>query len=255
MRDYYREAGLPIDYVLFSNYDRQVQALLARQIEIAWNTNLAWVKVYRRTGGACRALAMRDVDARFTTVFVAHADSGIKTLADLRGKRLALGSADSAQAAILPLHYLHQAGIKAQTNCTLLRFDLDVGKHGDTGTSELEVLRALQNDRADAGALAESTWIHQVSKGRVDAGELRPIWTSPGYCHCNFTVLADFPEDLGRRWTEVLLGMRYDDPRWRPLMDLEGLKQWIRADPEVLEGYRVLFEAVEQQGLASSWQV
>src|SRR6516165_1962065 len=91
MRDYFREAGPAIDYLLFSNYDRQVEALLARQIDIAWNTNLAWVKVHRRTGGACRALAMRDVDAVFTTVAVARSDSGIAGLPDLRGKRLALG--------------------------------------------------------------------------------------------------------------------------------------------------------------------
>jgi ABC-type phosphate/phosphonate transport system substrate-binding protein len=254
MREYFREAGVPIDYLLFSHYDRQVEGLLNRQIDIGWKTNLAWVKVYRRTGGACRALAMRDVDARFITVLVAREDSGIKKLADLRGRRLALGSADSAQAAILPLHYLHQAGIQAQRECSLLRYDIDVGKHGDTGTSELEVLRALQEGRAEAGALAESTWLNAVSKGRIDAAQVRPIWTSPGYCHCNFTVLADFSEELGRRWTEALLGMHYTDPRWRPLMDLEGLKGWLRADPETLEGYQVLFEAVEQQRLASSWQ-
>ncbi len=39
--------------------------------------------------------------------------------------------------------------------------------------------------------------------------------------------------------------MRYDDPRWRGLLDQEGLKRWIRADEAVLEGYRVVFEAVE----------
>src|SRR4051794_12385875 len=72
MRDYYREAGAPIDYVLYSNYDRQVEALLAGEIDLGWNTNLAWVKVHRRTGGRCRALAMRDVDADFKTVFVAR---------------------------------------------------------------------------------------------------------------------------------------------------------------------------------------
>src|ERR1700730_11930838 len=76
MRDYFREAGVPIDYVLYSSYDSQVRGLLARHIDIAWNTNLAWVKVHIRTNGACRALAMRDVDARFTSVFVARADSG-----------------------------------------------------------------------------------------------------------------------------------------------------------------------------------
>jgi ABC-type phosphate/phosphonate transport system substrate-binding protein len=254
MRDYFREAGPAIDYVLYSNYDRQVQALLDRQIDIAWNTNLAWVKVHRRTGGTCRALAMRDVDIGFTTIIVARTDSGVTSLSDLRGKRLALGSADSAQAAILPIHFLQQAGVDPQRDCSLLRFDLDVGKHGDTGTSELEVLRALREGQADAGALGDATWARQLAEGRVDPRTVRPIWTSPGYCHCNFTVLADFPEDVGRRWTESLLGMRYDNPRWRELMDLEGLKRWARADPAILEGYRVLFEAVERQGLARNWQ-
>jgi ABC-type phosphate/phosphonate transport system substrate-binding protein len=248
MRDYFREVGPAIDYVLFSHYDRQVQALLDRQIDIAWNTNLAWVKVHRATGGACRALAMRDVDARFTTVVAARTDSGITGLADLRGKRLALGSADSVQAAILPRHYLRQAGVQPDADCTLLRFDLDVGKHGDTGTSEHEVLRALREGRADAGALGETTWNRQVADGRIDTRQLRAIWTSPGYCHCNFTALADFPADLAERWTAALLGMGYDQPRWRGLMDQEGLKRWIRADDAILEGYRVVFEAMEQQG-------
>ena len=106
MHAYFRANGPPIDYVLFSNYDQMGRALLAHQIDIAWNTNLAWVKLHRRTAGRCRALAMRDVDVHFTTVIVARANSGIDTLGDLRGKRLALGSADSVQAAILPLHYL-----------------------------------------------------------------------------------------------------------------------------------------------------
>jgi ABC-type phosphate/phosphonate transport system substrate-binding protein len=253
MRAYFREAGPAIDYVLFSNYDRQVEALLARHIDIAWNTNLAWVKVHRRTGGACRALALRDADAAFTTAFVAPSGTDIGGLADLRGKRLALGSADSAQAAILPVHYLQQVGLEPGRDCTLVRFDEDVGKHGDTGTSELEVLRALQEGRAEAGALGEATWQSQVAGGRIDPGRFRVIWTSPPYCHCNFTVLGDFPEELGRRWTESLLRMSYEDLRWRGLMDLEGLKRWVRAEPATVEGYRVLFEAVERQGLARGW--
>ena len=112
MRDYFREAGPAIDYVLFSNYGRQVEALLSGQIDIAWNTNLAWIERSTAYGRACRALAMRDVDAcAYQTVFVARVDRGIRTLTDLRQRRLALGSADSAQAAILPVHYLELAGV------------------------------------------------------------------------------------------------------------------------------------------------
>jgi ABC-type phosphate/phosphonate transport system substrate-binding protein len=129
-------------------------------------------------------------------------------------------------------------------DCTLLRFDLDVGKHGDTGTSELEVLRALREGQAAAGALAESTWERQVAEGRIDPRQVQVVWTSPPYCHCNFTVLGDFPEEVGSRWTEALLGMCYEDPCWRGLMDQEGLKRWIRADAAIMEGYDVLFDAV-----------
>ncbi|WP_375141131.1 phosphate/phosphite/phosphonate ABC transporter substrate-binding protein [Arthrobacter sp. PAMC25284] len=92
--------------MLFSNYGRQVDALLEGTIDIAWNTNLAWVRTVARTQGACRALAMRDTDAAFRSVFVTRAGSGLAGLDDLRGRRLALGSRDSAQAAILPVHFL-----------------------------------------------------------------------------------------------------------------------------------------------------
>src|SRR5205085_1048682 len=130
MREYFREAGVPTDYVLFSNYEALVQALFDRQIEIAWNTNVAYVRSEQRSGGRCNVLAMRNSDLDFTTRLVARTDSGVTGLAELRGKRLALGSADSAQAAILPLHYLRQAGLDPERDLALLRFDLDVGKHG-----------------------------------------------------------------------------------------------------------------------------
>ena len=57
-------------------------------------------------------------------------------------------------------------------------------------------------------------------------------------------MLAGFDELRGRAWTESLLQMRYEDPRWRPLMDLEGLRKWMVADPATMEGYLVLNEAV-----------
>ena len=47
------------------------------------------------------------------------------------------------------------------------------------------------------------------------------------------------------RFRELLLGMSYADPAVRPLLDLEGLKQW-RAGRT--EGYALLNEAVDRFG-------
>ena len=255
MRDYFREVGPAIDYVLVSNYDRLVQLLLERQIDIAWNTNLAWVKVHRRTNGTCRALAMRDVDAQFTTILVARTDRQVESLADLRGKRLALELGRFRPGR----HFAHpfpsasrrRAGTRLRPLALRPRRRQARRHGGQRVGSPAGAARQPGGCRAQLG---DATWIRQVAEGRVDPSEIRPIWTSEGYCHCNFTVLADFPEDLGQRWTESLLAMSYDNPRWRGLMDLEGLKRWIVADEATREGYRVLFEAVERQGLARNWQ-
>lgn len=91
-----------MDFVLFSNYGRQVDALIVGSIDIAWNTNLARVQTVAQTDGECRALAQRDTDTVFQSIFVARTGSGFAGLDALRGKKLALGSKDSAQAAILP---------------------------------------------------------------------------------------------------------------------------------------------------------
>src|SRR5690606_12563460 len=141
-----------------------------------------------------KALAMRDTDIGFTSKIIARTDKGISSLADLKGKRLALGRADSGQAAILPYHYVKESGVDPEKDLTLIRYNLDVGKHGDTGTSELEVVRALQQGEADAGAVGESTWIRLLEQGQVNTEEIRAIWTSPGYSHCNFTVLPSMDE-------------------------------------------------------------
>ena len=92
IRDYFADSPAPMDFVLFSNYGRQVDALTDGHIDIAWNTNLAWVRTVLQTDGACRALAMRDTDLAFATVLVTRPGTGLRDLADLKGRRLALGS-------------------------------------------------------------------------------------------------------------------------------------------------------------------
>src|SRR5690242_2604014 len=104
MKQYFTSNGVPTDFVLYSNYDSQVDALLDGSIDIAWNTNLAYIKVFRRTKGTCGVLAMRDTDVGFKTTIIAGTAADLDTLSSLKGKRLALGSRDSAQAAILPLY-------------------------------------------------------------------------------------------------------------------------------------------------------
>ena len=247
IRDYFTDSPAPMDFVLFSNYGRQVDALIAGHIDIAWNTNLAWVRTVLQTNNACRALAMRDTDLAFATVLVTRPGSGMHNLADLKGRRLALGSRDSAQAAILPVHYLYQAGLDGTVE--LLRIDSDLGKHGDTGRSELDAIRAVLDERADAAAIGITTW-EAIGRDELMPGALEEFWRSPAYCHCNFTALDRLPTDRSEPWVEHLLAMSWDNPDHRRILELEGLRTWVRPQ---LGGYACLFDAVAQQGIPARW--
>ncbi|HEX2053637.1 MAG TPA: PhnD/SsuA/transferrin family substrate-binding protein [Actinomycetota bacterium] len=244
-REYFTEQDVPVDYVLFSNYERQVDALLSGRIDIGWNTNTAYVRARHAAGRPVQILGMRDVDSDWATLLVTRKGEGFEKPAELAGKRLALGSRDSGHAAILPLYYLDREGLDAAAECDLIRFDTDLGKHGDTGDSELRVLRAVADGRADAGAVGAPLWASLKSKADPLTNGLEVQWRSEDYYHCNFTALDSLDPDLSRRWSRALLAMDYNDPQLRHAMDLEGVKKWL---PGGEDGYSTLTEAMAQQG-------
>jgi ABC-type phosphate/phosphonate transport system substrate-binding protein len=249
IRDYFRDSDAPMDFVLFSNYERHVEALFAGHINIAWNTNVAWVRTLRRSGGTARALATRDTDQVFTTLMIGRKGSGLDGLASLAGTRVALGSRDSGQARILPLWFLERAGL-GPDDMQLVIFDSDVGKHGDTGRSDLDALRAVAEDDADVAAVGINTWQALVAGGDAAVGDFEVVWESEVYNHCNFTALDTLDEDRAEKWVSKLLQMSWDDPEHRRILELEGLKEWKRAE---LDGYASLVAAMESQGIADGW--
>jgi ABC-type phosphate/phosphonate transport system substrate-binding protein len=249
IREYFRGASVEMDFVLFSNYEAQVEALLGGRIDVAWNTNLAYSRVHRATQGTSRVLAMRDTDVEFHTLLVGRTGE-LASVADLRDRTLALGSADSVQAAIMPVHYLRREGLGLDEDVRLLRFNSDVGKHGDTGRSEREALEAVLAGGADASAVGAASWDAFVRAGEVPPGQLEPFWTSPAYSHCNFTAMPSIESEVADAWTAHLRAMNWKDPEHRRILELEGLREWVAPQ---LDGYRDVFEAVEEQGMAARW--
>src|SRR5690349_10537343 len=244
IKDYFQEQGCPMDYVFYSNYELQVEALLTGHVHIAWNSPLAWVDAQRQTGGACRAVAMRDTDRDRVTHLIVRRDGGIETVADLRGQTVATGAKDSPQATLLPLHLLHEAGLEPGRDFTVRRFDLMVGKHGDHIGGEREALRSLQAGESAAAAVLDLNWERWSSDGTASPQEYRVLATTHPFDHCNFTVRADFPQADLDRWLAALFAMSYDNPQHREMMDLEGLKAWL---PGRTSGYADLEAAAAEQ--------
>jgi ABC-type phosphate/phosphonate transport system substrate-binding protein len=188
---------------------------------------------------------MRDTDIGWMTKIVAVSGGPVTALSDLRGGMLAVGSRDSGHAAILPVHFLSELGLSEGQDYRTLRFNSDVGKHGDTGRSEVEVVRAVLDGRADAGAIGSPFWKTVCTERLVPEGALVEIWTSPPYNHCMFTARPDLDRRQEQSFARALFAMDYNNPIHRAVLDAEGLRQWA---PPQLEGYDSLRTASERQG-------
>ncbi|MFN8499951.1 MAG: PhnD/SsuA/transferrin family substrate-binding protein [Anaerolineae bacterium] len=247
-KDYFIRHGLPFDYVLYSNYERQVAANLAGHVDIAWNSPLAWVReerLARAQGVAVRAIAMRDTDCDLRSVIVVRADGPVQTVADLRGRVVAVGASDSPQATLLPLAYLAEQGLTPGSDFTVQRHDVLVGKHGDHVGGERDAARSLMMGDADAACMIQGNWRLFESEGVFPPQAVRVLAETSAYDHCNFTVGPTAPADLVERFHALLMGMSYDDPDVRPLFDMEGLTAWREGR---LEGYQPLAHAVDLLG-------
>ena len=245
-RAFFGERGLAFDVVLYTNYERQVAAHLRGDIDVAWNSPLAWLQAERAAAAAGRraeAIAMRDTDRDLTSVVLVRDGGGIGAAADLRGKRIGVGAADSPQATLIPLAALAEAGIEGE----VVRHDVLLGKHGDHIGGERDAVRALMAGEVDAACVIDGNRLLFAREGLLPAGATRVVLQTEPYDHCNFTVLdgSAAQPDIAR-FRELLLGMSYDDPQLRPLLDLEGLKAWL---PGRTSGYAALARAVERYGL------
>jgi ABC-type phosphate/phosphonate transport system substrate-binding protein len=250
---YFQKCGLPFDYILYSNYERLVEAQFAGHIHAAWNSPLAWVQSERiaaATGRKAEAIAMRDTDCDLTSIIVVRSDSPIHAIADLKGGRVAVGADDSPQATLIPLSFLSRQGLEPGRDFQVLPFDVLRGKHGDHIGGERDAARALVRGDAEAACMIDGNHLLFSQEGLFQAGATRVLATTPTYDHCNFTVLDGAPRELIDRFRDLLLGMSYADPTVRPLLDLEGLKQW---RPGRTHGYAALNEAVDRFGFVEQF--
>ncbi len=249
-KDYFIEHGLPFDYVLYSNYDQQVAALVAGQIHVAWNSPLAWINAQRLAGERglrVRAIAMRDTDCDLHSVIVVRADSPIQTVADLRDRIVAVGARDSPQATMIPLAHLQRLGLEFDTDFQVARHDLRVGLHGDHIGGEREAALSLMTHQADAACMIEGNYHLFQADGTLPQGATRVLSQTSRFDHCNFTVISSAPHWSVARFRDLLFAMSYADPKIQHLMDMEGLKSWKAGRTE---GYAPLTAALNIAGIA-----
>jgi phosphonate transport system substrate-binding protein len=217
--------GMKVIYTPVTDYAAVVEALAAKKIDLAWLGGFTFVQARLRTGDAI-PIVQRAEDEKFTSRFIAGADSGVNGLADLKGKTFAFGSPSSTSGHLMPRHFLQQAGIDPERDFKRIAFS---GAHDATAAF-------VESGRVDAGVLNASVWDRLVEQKKVDPAKVKVVSTTPPYFDYNWTVRGDLDPTLIKKLTDAFLRLDPANPADKELLDLQRASRFIPTKPENYQG-------------------
>ncbi|WP_026101008.1 putative selenate ABC transporter substrate-binding protein [Synechococcus sp. PCC 7336] len=220
------ELGVPVDYRPVTDYTAAVTAFRVGDLDMVWFGGLTGVQARLQVPGA-EAIAQRDIDEQFHSVFIANVDSGIEPFDSLAGltvfedSRFTFGSESSTSGRLMPQFFLQQAGVE------LNEFRGEVGFSG----SHDATIQLVEAGTYEAGAVNEQVWRSRLEAGEVDRDRVREVWRSPAYFDYHWVIRPEVEDRYGEgfsdRVREALLQLDPEVPEQREILDLFGAGRFI----------------------------
>ena len=230
-----QQLGMKVEFTPVSDYAAAVEALVNKQVDMAWYGGFTFVQANIRSGGKVIPLVQREEDEKFRSVFITS-DPDIKTLADLKGKTVSFGSQSSTSGHLMPRSVLLQANIDPDKDFKRVAYS---GAHDAT-------IAAVAAGKVDAGALNVSVWDKFVADKKVDTTKVKVIFTTPPYFDYNWTVHADMPAAQREKLTKAFLSLNPATPEGKEVLDLQRATRFV---PTKAENYKGIEAAGRNAGL------
>jgi phosphonate transport system substrate-binding protein len=232
-----REIGIPVQFTPVVDYAATVEGMAANKLDLVWFGGLTHVQARIRTNNTAYAIAMREEDLQFKSVFITNPQANVKSLQELKSKTFAFGSAGSTSGHTMPRYFLLKAGIVPEQ---------DFSKFSYSGAHDATALW-VQSGRVDAGALNISVWEKLVDTKKVDTKQVFVFWTTPPYVDYNWTVRGNLDADFVAKIKQAFLKLDRSNPEHAKLLDLHRATRYIGVESE--EIFQPIEEAARQGGL------
>lgn len=221
-----KKLGVKVEFTPVTDYPAAVEALVNKRVDLVWFGGFTHVQAQLRSGGRIVPIAQREEDTKFQSVFIAKTDSGIRQLADLKGKQVSFGSASSTSGHLMPRHFLLQASLNPEKDFRRVAYS---GAHDAT-------IASVVSGRVDAAALDITVWRKFVSENKVDTKAVDVFYTTPTYFNYNWSMHADSPAELRQRVQRALLELDSSTPEGREILQLNRATRYITTSPENYKG-------------------
>ncbi|RWB24503.1 phosphonate ABC transporter substrate-binding protein [Mesorhizobium sp.] len=201
-----------------ADYDGVIQGLLGGTLDFAELGASAYAKIYLENKDAVQPIlttVQTDGSTGYRAVMVARADSGIKTLADMKGKKLGFADPDSTSGYLIPVTSLPKdigmdvksyfastgfGGGHEQLVLEVLKGTFDAGTTWASGVGDF-------NDGYSSGNLRK-----MVDKGVLKMDDLVELWQSPLIPNGPLVVRTSIDAGAKQKITDFLTKLPETDP-------------------------------------------
>jgi len=242
---------VPIKLMVAADYAGVIQAFAARQLDIAYMSPAAYASAWAESNGDVVPLVVtqeQDGSTSYVAMLYTRADSGIHSLAEMKGHSLAWADPNSASGYLIPRAEFRAQGI-----------DPEPGKYfsrtGFAGGHEQTVVAVL-NKQYDAGVTWTSgigdeaagytrgTLRMMVDKKMIDMKDLRIIWKSRPILNGPLTVRKSTPASFQADMLAFHLALPTAHPDIYRSFDMGSGKGWV---PVKHEDFQVFIDMLQQE--------
>ena len=137
-----QEIGMPVEVSVPTSYAAVVEAMGANQVDVAWLAPFSYVVAHQKFGADVILSSVRQGSKTYRSQIITPADSPIKEVKDIKGKRFAFVDSASASGYLYPSALLKENGVDPKK---------DLGETVIAGGHD-KVVIAVYNNQVDAGA-------------------------------------------------------------------------------------------------------
>ena len=159
--------GRSVELKTVDTWEGLAKSLAAGETDIALMGPWGYVLANNEAGAQAISTILYDDKPEYFAIFITHPGSGIKTVADLKGKTFAFGDKGSTSGYLIPLHYFMTQGIDPETYFSKVLYT----KHQ---AIEIQVTQGA----LDAGADYNRNRNAMIEQGLIKADQSRIFWQS-----------------------------------------------------------------------------
>ena len=228
--------GCKVEVFVATSYNAEIEAMRNGKLEIGEFGPLGYVLAHQ-VAKAEAVAAFGTADGKpnsYWASIVTYPESGIKTVADIKGRSFAFSDPASTSGHLFPAYGLRKAGLDPDNIRAIY-----AGSH----TSSFE---ALYNHKVDAGELNSEQLESAKQRGHYKDGDLVLLWKSDPIPTDPFAVRGDLPPDFKKRVIEVLqnLDLSALDPTDRKIMVGAGITRLVPQTDGTYDGIRDLVKTL-----------